>query len=239
MVAEWPFCLSCFDNLMKGPLKSREVEQPADIPAAATEAATVRCSVCKGQFPPEIVRTLSFWTFCPQCYEEPASLAGMENQEGETSPDPADSAASTEDIPEGGGAEMTVGLAKYINCRGCGRRIPQGGSRSIEGEHFCPDCYYRMSQELERGQTAKPPPLGERQAAEMEPPPEISSREGGDRCACCDRPLRPGLYEEMEGFTLCRACLSTDSALAVKIARDRHRRLLDRIREDLGAPKPL
>ncbi|MHC1724563.1 MAG: hypothetical protein AB9866_00820 [Syntrophobacteraceae bacterium] len=247
MVAEWPFCPSCFEDLLKGagkPAEGQTAEQPASAPVRVhSGTATARCSVCKRQLGPEEGSKLGFWTFCPKCYEDLASLAEVETPEteGELKDAATYDSPGTPAIDEtdGGIAEVTVGLAKYISCKGCGRRIPQGGSRAVDGESYCPDCYYAMSDKGEQRPASQVPPLPAPPADEADRPAEEPSQGGEDRCACCGHPLRSGFFDEMDGFTLCRACLSTDSALAVEIARERHRRLLDRIREGLASSKPL
>jgi hypothetical protein len=39
--------------------------------------------------------------------------------------------------------------------------------------------------------------------------------------------------KEVEGFTICLACLATDSELALSIARARHRKRLQEIRSEI------
>lgn len=245
MVADWPFCPSCFEKLMKGtdkPAENPPEISPEEIPAEqAHDPAPVPCSVCKRPLGLEEGQKIGIWTFCPECYADLASFAEMDTPEddgtvkktvGGGNPDSGEKAT---DEAEGGIAGFAVGLSTYVRCTNCGRRIPQGGSRPLEGGSLCPDCYYAVAvKEEPRPPSQAPAPIAPAPGEE----PLDEPRDSEDRCDCCDRPLRSGFHEAVEGFTLCRACLSTDSNLAVQIARERHRRLLDRIREGLGSPKP-
>jgi len=239
MVADWPFCPSCFEKLMKGTEKTVGKEPESlpekDLPTPEPVPAPVVCSVCKRPLGADEGKKLGIWTFCPQCYGDLSAFAEMDASDDdaaakETGADETRENATDEEA-QGGIAGFTVGLSTYIRCTNCGRRMPQGGSRTVEGGSLCPDCYYKLA--------VKDEPRPPSQAA---PPPDSVPREesldesrgGEERCNCCDRPLRAGLHEEVEGFTLCAACLATDPTLAVQIARERHRRLLERIRQGLG-----
>jgi len=241
MVAEWAFCAPCFENLMKGPGEPAE-RQPAEGAAPAPERegsapSPVLCSVCKRPLRPEEGKKLGIWSFCPECYGDLESFArAVESPDdegaGEDGAEGAGTAAQAVEEPEGGVAGVTIELAKYIRCKGCGRRIPQGGSKTVDGEPYCPDCYYALADEKEGKSAAPPVPASPDQTDQSGIAPR---RDGEDRCACCDRPLRKDSGGEVEGFALCRACLSTDPDLAVRIARERHRRLLAGIMEGLKA----
>ena len=224
MVAEWTFCVPCFESLMKGPGKPEESHPPGlTDPAREREESApshVPCSVCKRPVRPEEAKKLGIWSFCPECYGELESFArAAEPPEGED----AGAAAEEGGEPEGGIAGVAVELTGFITCKGCGRRIPRGGSKIVDGEPYCPDCSYALSEKEKEKGAASPvftPPADVGRLA------SVAAEDGENRCGCCDRPLRKGSYDEVEGFALCRACLSTDPDLAVRIARERHRRLL-------------
>jgi hypothetical protein len=243
MVAAWPFCLSCFEGLMKGPGKTdadRPPEQLQARPAAADAGPKApRCAVCKKELEPGEHKKLGIWTFCSGCYQELVTIPNAEVVEAEDTGHNKADAGEADAQAEGKEAliaRVSVGLAAYVQCKGCGRRIPQGGARIVNGEAFCPDCYYAMpaEEETESVQTlleAPQPP------SKTDLPDRDETHGAEDRCACCDRPLRTGFFSEVDGFTLCRACLSTDAELAVQIARQRHRKLLGRLRNELDTPK--
>ncbi|MEN6486522.1 MAG: hypothetical protein ABFD98_16725 [Syntrophobacteraceae bacterium] len=234
MVAEWPFCPSCFEDLMKGPAKPRET--PAAPVVQEQAPAPERCSACKRELAPGEGGKFGIWTFCPECYGDLVSLTRDEtagDEETAENEDGLSGAEAREDAEKDAvAARVAVGLATYVNCKGCGRRIPVGGSRNVDGELYCPDCYYALTEKEAQNPEARPAGIP------GEAPGKHRPAEGEDRCACCDRPLRAGFHDTVEGFPLCGACLSTDSALALQIARERHRRLLDRLRSGLNPTEP-
>ena len=243
-VAEWPFCPSCFEGLMKGPGKTEADRPPGQLQARSDAAdagsKALRCVVCKKELEPGEHKKLGSWTFCSGCYQElvtiPNAVAAEAEDAGQSEADAGDAEAQAEGN-DALIARVSVGLAAYVQCKGCGRRIPQGGARVVNGETFCPDCYYAMPAE------AKTPSVQTLPGAPQAPSKKdlsdrVETHGAEDRCACCDRALRTGFFSEVDGFILCRACLSTDAELAVQIARQRHRRLLDRLRDELDTPEP-
>lgn len=231
MVAEWPFCPSCFEALMRGPAKPQETPAAAVVPEQ--EPATARCSACKRELAPGEGGKFGIWTFCPECYADLASMTRDEPAGDEETAAEEDGLSNEQALKNAENdalaARVAVSLATYVNCKGCGRRIPVGGSRNVVGEPYCPDCYYALTEK----EAEIPGTLPAGEATENLPAPE-----GEDRCACCGRPLRTGFHDTVEGFPLCGACLSTDSTLALQIARERHRRLLDRLRNELKPAEP-
>jgi hypothetical protein len=49
-------------------------------------------------------------------------------------------------------------------------------------------------------------------------------------CDSCGKSVSLGRLEVRGGFSLCRACLSTDPDLALEIARGRHRKRLEELK---------
>jgi hypothetical protein len=103
---------------------------------------------------------------------------------------------------------------RFVQCAGCGRRIPEGGSKTIGEAPHCPDCHARLSVAAE----AQAGPAGA-----AAPPTEDAP--GG--CEACDRVTRT--MHEIDGFRLCAACVSTSPELAMDVARARHRERLTRL----------
>ena len=254
MVAEWPFCASCFEGLLEGPGKEKEgesAESPRDSsPEAGPGPVPVRCGVCQRELVGGEEKKLGPWTFCSQCFGELVSMPKVEVVEAEVAgqgeakadgggPEAKAAAEAAEaDEKEGGIARVSLGFATYVRCKGCGRRVPLGGSKAIGGEHFCPDCYYALPAGEKPSPTSDAPPRAAQEAWKTHAPDEAAANGREERCACCRRLLRGGSYDEVDGFLLCRACLSTDADSAVQIARERHRRVLDRLKDELGAPTP-
>jgi formylmethanofuran dehydrogenase subunit E len=247
MVAEWPFCPSCFEGLMKRdgheePPAAEHLEASPAVEDSAPESV-VRCNICNRELKSEEGKKLGIWVFCPSCYGDMVSMPKLEMVEAEEAPRDETKVegndTKTESTEEGvrvvAGAEL--GFAAFVKCRGCGRRIPKGGGRIVNGNPFCPDCYYAMPPSEEtRDLPVHAPPQAATGIREMGRETDETADEAKDRCGCCNHPLRSGLYHEVEGFTLCRACLSTDPDLAVQVARERHRKLLERLRDELNSP---
>jgi hypothetical protein len=129
--------------------------------------------------------------------------------------------------------------------------IPEGGSKQVEEEPYCPDCYYGLPEEVRQAleeAAAAEMAVEEAEAAETtgeevepaaisreEPPlveiPEVEAPEG---CESCGKEVPEDKLQTVEGFAICRACLSADAELAVQLARARHQKRLQRLREELG-----
>lgn len=216
MVAQWPFCVPCFEELLAGPRapEPAAVEAPpeqAPFEAPPEEAAgdappeTGRCRLCDAEVPEAEMIHLGFWRFCPACIRDVA-----ENPEPPPEPE-APPPAPEEPIRP---APMT-----WVHCARCGRRVPEGGAKRIDDAPYCPDCHHAV---------APPPPLPDLAALATPVAVALSPAPHADDAAACDgcgrsvpgeRPLR------VEGFLLCRACLRADPDLALEAAAARHRLL--------------
>lgn len=250
MVAEWPFCPECFDDLLKGKAREKaagsqgpspvqsEVEAGAEEIPAVPQPEKPKCQMCRRDLEPGEGKKVGIWNFCPECYRDliPPPVPEAPEEEGLVmqGPEGAQPGVPGEEEAPGGIGRVLIGLVSRVKCRGCGRSIPEGGSRLVDGEPYCPDCYYalpvREGAEVSTSDSEASP--REDVPAKGTPPPQM---EGAlERCASCAKPLRPGAYEEIEGFSICRACLSTDRDLAIQLARSRHRKNLERLRDDLA-----
>jgi hypothetical protein len=121
----------------------------------------------------------------------------------------------------------------------------------VEEEPYCPDCYYGLPEEVRQAAeeaAAAEMAVEEAEAAETageevqpaavsqeEPPPvEIPEVEAPEGCESCGKEVPEDKLQTVEGFGICRACLSSDAELAVHLARARHQKRLQRLREELG-----
>lgn len=242
MVAKWPFCPDCFQGLLEkeeAAPATLEAPEPETIAGGPTpeEAApeTVPCHLCQRQKAAGLLKKVGIWMFCPDCYADLAAPA-VENTplDGQAAPEGAvkDTDETDGDV-SGEPAGERVDVAHFVNCDGCGRRIPEAGSKVLDGESLCPDCYYAQAREASSAVVESVLPT------EPLPPVETSAcgpsrGEAAARCQSCDQPGDPSAFAEVEGFRICGACLGADRDLAVRTARSRRLRLLQRMETELS-----
>jgi hypothetical protein len=130
--------------------------------------------------------------------------------------------------------------------------IPEGGSKQVDEEPYCPDCFYALPNEVR--QAAEEAAAAEMAAEEAEPaetaveevepaeigeeePPlvQIAEVEAPEGCESCGKEVPEDKLQTVEGFGICRACLSSDAELAVHLARARHQKRLQRLKDELGS----
>lgn len=214
-VADWCFCLECFQELMyEAEKKDDEKREDSSEETAALQqkvAGKGKCCVCSKELEVDEGRNLLGLSFCPDCYEvlvkRPAVQAPLENDEKEDAPRVA---------------QVRVDLKKNVLCQGCNRQIPLLGSKELEGRFYCPDCY----QALPEVQALKPKPFpvaGETPVGEV-----------GPICQACAREVSFESLRTIEGFEICQSCLAVDPDGALKIARARHRTLMEEMKKKLG-----
>jgi heterodisulfide reductase subunit A-like polyferredoxin len=119
--------------------------------------------------------------------------------------------------------------------------VPEGGSKQVEEEPYCPDCYYGLPEEVRQAaeEAAAAAIAGEEATlAEVTPeepapakPLEVEVPEG---CESCGKAVPEDKLQTVEGFAICQACLSSDAELAVNLARARHQKRLQRLKDELG-----
>ena len=257
MVAEWPFCLDCFQQLIEKPAKKVEpeieVEPPAE-PEPEKEDVSVsvvfqqeelKCTLCERKIVGEQYQKVGIWTFCPEC-----NLDMTPRPKPPPPPEPEEEPVDEEE-EAASRARFRVKFTHRIKCAECGRMIPEGGSKQVEEEPYCPDCYYGLPEEVrqaaEEAEAAEvaveetepaetPGEEGEPAAISREEPPpvEIAEIEAPEGCESCGKEVPEDKLQTVEGFGICRACLSSDAELAVHLARARHQKRLQRLREELG-----
>jgi formylmethanofuran dehydrogenase subunit E len=222
-VAEWPFCLECFQALMDkaGEKKEEKPEGETDMPVHQTAPAGIRqrCQICEKEIEEGNGRNMLGLLFCMACYENlvkrPAIPPRAESGEEESEVKPLV-------------AQVRVDLRRPVPCHACGRQIPAMGSKAFKGHPYCPDCYNGLPEI--KAQKPKPFPAGAEK--ERYAPEEMKA---GLKCQACSRDVLPENLKTVEGFEICLACLSTDPDTAFKIARARHRRALEEIKKEFDA----
>lgn len=142
LVAEWPFCLDCFEQLLNPPPAPAAVAQPAPDPAPPAAApvadAAPRCFVCQRAIDEEDAARLGPWRFCRSCFAALTAARAEPAEDPGVAEEPA-AHSGPRDLYEQGHAQRVV-------CAACGRRIPGGGARVIDGAPLCPECARRANE---------------------------------------------------------------------------------------------
>jgi formylmethanofuran dehydrogenase subunit E len=134
-VAEWHFCLDCFQRLMAGVEPDKETHAPE----------TANCLICHVALEPGQGQQMLGMVFCDRCKE--ALMLQPEIRLG---------SVPAVDPPESAGVEqVAVDLRKTVHCHGCQRQIPQLGSKQVDGKNYCPDCFKPLVVQGKTGATAK------------------------------------------------------------------------------------
>jgi hypothetical protein len=226
-VAQWPFCLECFQALMDK-AEEKKAESIA-MPVPKTAIKKQHCMICEKEIGESAGHEMLGLIFCNECYENlvrkpdiPPRIEGAGREQG---PDPMEKQPVM---------QVRVDLKSQIQCYSCGRRIPAVGSKQFGDHAYCPDCYYKLP-EIE-AQKAKPFPS----SVSASPPhaeashPDAGKNNVGLACQACQRPVLPENLRTVEGFEICLACLSTDRNAALEIARAHHRQTLEKIKKELA-----
>jgi formylmethanofuran dehydrogenase subunit E len=248
MVAEWPFCLDCFQQLMEKPAKKVEpeveVEPPAE-PEPEKEDVSVsvvfeqekqKCTLCGKETEGEQYKKVGIWTFCSDCH-----LDMTPRPKPPPPPEPEEEPVDEEE-EAALRARFQIKYMHRVKCVGCGKMIPGGGSKQVEEEPYCPDCYYGLPEEVRQaveeaqaaataGEESEPVEVSPEEAIPREVP-ELEPPEG---CESCGKAVPEDKLQTVEGFAICHACLSSDAELAVHLARARHQKRLQRLKDELGS----
>jgi len=229
-VAEWPFCLECFQALMDkaGEKKEEGKEGKTKIPVLKAEPASARqrCQICEKEIEEEgNARKMLGLLFCLECYENlvkrPVIPPRENSDEEELEAKPLV-------------AQVRVDLRRPVQCHACGRQIPALGSKEFEDNPYCPDCYNGLPEI--KAQKPRPFPVEvHEQEAGAEEHYSTGDIKTGLKCQACSRKVLPENLKTVEGFEICLACLSTDPDTALEIAHARHRRALEQIKKDFDA----
>ena len=234
MVADWPFCLECFQGLMKKSTKKVEASADTQMQDAAVEGsikrAKLKCQLCEKEIEDDHYKKVGIWIFCSECHADLISRP--------KAPPPSQDEEAAEDINQAEDEPVSpnhdrvqVKYMQYVNCRGCGRHIPERGSKDVNGEPYCPDCYYALPEESRLAGRAET----EKNNLEKKVLPEVSEVKAGQGCESCGRHVPEETLQMVEGFAICQACLSIDADLAVQLAQARHQKRLQRLKEELGS----
>jgi hypothetical protein len=246
MVAEWPFCMECFHGLMEK--RAKKVEPEEEVEASTEperekedvsvegvfETAKRRCTLCEKEIEGDQYKKVGIWTFCPECYRDMAPRP-------KPPPPPEPEVEAVDEEEEAMKARFRIKYMHRVKCAGCGRMIPEGGSKQVDEEAYCPDCYYGLPEEVRQaaekvaaaamaGKEAAAAEIGQEEAISR----EVHELETPEGCESCGKKLAADKLQTVKGFAICQACLSADADLAVHLARARHQKRLQKLKEVLG-----
>jgi len=232
-VAQWHFCVECFNALMSE--AERKKRNDADKAAGATPAAPGgrsekkgtatqdSCFVCERRLGKGEGHTMLGFTFCDACY---GNLVKVKDENGPAVAPPG--LQEKEAV-----AQVRVDFISRTKCHKCGKAIRAIAGKQFGNNLYCPDCYFNLPE------IKSPAPAA---AAPVEPlqGPSDAAGEGAapqaqdSVCQACRRRVSGEELKVLEGFAICSSCLATDREMALEIARAGHRRLLEKIRNELN-----
>jgi formylmethanofuran dehydrogenase subunit E len=225
-VAQWPFCLACFQALMEKAEKKKS--EGVKIPAPEPVREKQKCLICENEIENGERREMLGLILCRTCYE---NLIMKPDIPPRAVSDDEEAGASPWEKPAV--EQVLVDFSASVQCSGCGREIPAISSKQFDGNPYCPDCYYNLPEI--KAQKPRPFPVtvsGQQRESEREEIPS-EEHEVGLQCQACQRRVLPANLRTVEGFEICLACLTTDPDTALDIARTRHRKILEKIKKEL------
>ncbi|QTA81221.1 Uncharacterized protein dnl_35520 [Desulfonema limicola] len=139
-VADWSFCEDCFQELLNKP------EKKAEEPALSHKTEKILCHLCKNKISEDSCKKTGIWKFCPECHASlnfsPKQKSGINEEDKELTPEEAN--RGTPEI----NLNPRFDFMKSEKCQECGRDIPVGGSRKVNGKHLCPECFYALPDDI-------------------------------------------------------------------------------------------
>ncbi|MEN6330957.1 MAG: hypothetical protein ABFD57_03095 [Smithella sp.] len=221
-VAEWNFCLDCFNELISQSGKAGNARQETAEPDLNLKSR--QCVVCEKELDNNEGHDLLGSLFCEECYENLVKRP-LENKIAELEESPEETSDKK------GVAQVRVDFIAQTKCYQCGKTIRAVAAREYLGHLYCPDCYFNIPE------IKNPPPQALIDAAlQGEPKQDMTEKPAdGNTCICqaCRRRVPQENIKIIEGFEICRACVAADPDTALEIARLRHRRRLEEIKKEL------
>lgn len=151
-VADWTFCIDCFDELMtRFEQKSEPVKNaPNDLPAKDTPEKKVKsntCQICKIKIEKGEEKRLGIWTLCESCHRD--MTFRLENKTISEVPDDTQNGTYQETDEETSEITESEGIKtnQTICCSCCGRRILAVAAKNDGDDSLCPDCFYNELRE--------------------------------------------------------------------------------------------
>ncbi len=226
-VADWVFCLECFDKLMakskeKAITAAKEEPEPLPPEKKQPELEKTGCSVCGIDIEKGFEKKLGIWLFCDKCYGD---LVHNTIKPASVKPEDDTTETTSERIFEKRNTNK-------VNCYGCDRLIFEAGANIHKGNHFCPDCFYSLPEAERNSREAELEVEITYDGTNAQSPDQTASGEAKKLiCESCERIIQDNNYKIIDGFNLCLACITTDEKLALKVARVQHKKRLLNLQE--------
>ena len=213
-VADWFFCLECFGKLMEKPQAKPAPDAAVD--NVPLKKKTVTCRVCNKEMGAQPAKKIGIWDLCDKChaqliFKSPEPTPSKEHGDHDRE-EPENETHDSDAVSSG---RINVAVSKTVNCHACDREILAMASKEIDGNPFCPDCFYQL-----REHTV---------SHEAKDNSEIKKKEV--ICDGCGKEITENDTRAVDGFLICEACIATDKKLAVQIAKNRHYKRLEKLRK--------
>lgn len=230
-VAQWYFCVDCFNALMseaEGRKRSGAGKTtPAASPGRTETAPPGRCFVCEKQLGKNEGHDMLGFTFCDACYGNLVKVPAMGADPETLSPAPAPEIKEKEAV-----AQVRVDFISRTKCHKCGKVIRAIAGKQFGENLYCPDCYFNLPEIKSPSPAAAS--AGPEQATPDAAASDVSAAAQDYICQACRRRVFREDVKSVEGFLICSPCLATDRDMALEIARAGHRRLLEEIRNKIN-----
>ena len=158
MVADWKFCLGCFESMMSAQKtkKEEQKQEPVKSSFAAEEflaaasskkeeapsASEIPCQMCDCTIPADTPKFLGVWQICQTCEENMAfklQPVVIEEDEPEEEEEPD---TRRRDL----NGQVLQAAPDESVCVSCNRPIFVRAAKRIDDQLYCPECFYKKAE---------------------------------------------------------------------------------------------
>ncbi|MBU1341192.1 MAG: hypothetical protein KKE44_14840 [Proteobacteria bacterium] len=141
-VADWTFCMDCFEDLMnrseKKPEPAENLQQNRLVKNESIDKKTSTvCGICNTEIKKGTEKRLGIWQLCESCHKDMTFRPKEElfPEDEATAADSPDEASEIDD-------QSPFLTNQTIPCKGCGRHILAVAAKEDGDDRLCPDCFY-------------------------------------------------------------------------------------------------
>ena len=164
-VADWVFCLDCFDKLMNPPepesgqnnhdLRESDSEKCCgDFSDKDQADKRQKCKICENEIEPGKEKKLGIWVLCESCYNDmtfapdrkDSGIGSAQGDENDRHNEDSASDDDTEANSDNNDNTERINTGKTILCADCGRIILEIAAKKDGDDLLCPDCFYKRPQ---------------------------------------------------------------------------------------------